>query len=296
MATTSPVPGDTSIAERATAELLLVVTAMPSDQFTRVLANLETAFVPESVIVATPNEWPAEVSRLRVISTQQPNSGWALTPADFVNAAQCGREHGARAILILGPGSDSLNTLALRSLADAVLNSSVDLAIPHYSLPPHVGLINSAILYPLTRAIFASRARFPLAIDLGLSPRMADQLATVAQSMSTTSQDDALLWPVNEAVASGLTIDEIDVGTRVMPQPSDPDINSILTLITGSLFSDIEAKAALWQRPRRPSPARRMANEISESDGTTDVARMVSAFQLAYANLQEIWSLVVPPN
>jgi hypothetical protein len=296
MATTSPVPGDTSIAERSTAELLLLVGAMPPEQFVRVLSNLESAFVPENVIVATPNEWPAEVSRLRMISTQQSNSGWALTPADFVNAAQYGREYGARAILILGPGADSLSTLALRGLADAVLNSSIDLAIPYYSLPPHVGLINSAILYPLTRAVFASRARFPLAIDLCLSPRMADQLAAVAQSIFATSQTDALLWPVDEAVASGFTIDEIDVGTRAMPQPSDPDINSILALVTGSLFGDIEAKAALWQRPRRPSPARRMSNESAESDGTTDVARMVSAFQLAYANLQEIWSLVLPPN
>jgi hypothetical protein len=36
--------------------------------------------------------------------------------------------------------------------------------------------------------------------------------------------------------------------------------------------------------------------EVDLSDGTADVARMVAAFQLANANLQEIWSLVLPPN
>jgi glucosylglycerate synthase len=296
MATTSPVPEETSIAERSTADLLVLVSAMPSEQLARALTNLEAAFASESVIVATPNELAGEPRRLRMISTQQSSSGWALAPTDFVNAAQYGREHEARAILILGPGADSLSPVALRGLADAVLKASIDLAIPHYSLPPHAGLINSAILYPLTRAVFASRARFPLAIDLGLSLRMAEQLANVAQSISAANQTEALLWPVNEAVAAGFTIDEVDVGTRTMPQPSDPDINSILSLITGSLFGDIEAKAALWQRPRRPSPARRMADEVQEDDNTTDVARMVSAFQLAYANLQEIWSLVLPPN
>ena len=296
MATTSPVPEDTSIAERSTADLLVLVSAMLPEQLSRILTNLEIAFASESVIVATPNELTGEPRSLRVISTQQSSSGWALAPTDFVNAAQYGREHEARAILILGPGADSLSPVALRGLADAVLKASIDLAIPHYSLPPHAGLINSAILYPLTRAVFASRARFPLAIDLGLSLRMAEQLANVAQSISAANQTEALLWPVNEAVAAGFTIDEVDVGTRTMPQPSDPDINSILSLITGSLFGDIEAKAALWQRPRRPSPARRMADEVQEDDNTTDVARMVSAFQLAYANLQEIWSLVLPPN
>lgn len=297
MATTSPIPDDISIAKHSTADLLLVVTAMPSEQFTGVLSNLEVAFATESVIVATPNELSSNVvTRLRIVPTQQSGTAWTLKPADFLNAAQYGRKHEARAILILGPGADSLSPQALHSLADAVLKTSIDLVVPHYSLPQHVGLINSAILYPLTRAIFASRVRFPLSIDLGLSLRMAEQLANAAQRIPTTNQADALLWPVNEAVAAGFTIDEVDVGSRAMPQPSDPDVNSILALVTGSLFADIEAKAALWQRPRRSSSVRKVNNEVAQAAGTADVGRMVAAFRLAYANLQEIWSLVLPPN
>jgi glucosylglycerate synthase len=297
MATTSPMPDDTSIAEHSTADLLLLVTAMPSEQFAGVLTNLEAAFAPENVIVATSNELSSlGATRLRVIATPQSNAVWNLKPVDFLSAAQYGHEYKARAILILGPGADSLSPSSLRNLADAVLETSVDLAVPYYSLPAHAGLMNSAILYPLTRAVFASRVRFPLPIDLGLSLRMAEQLANTAQRLPAANQTDALLWPVNEAVAPGFTVDEVDVGSRAMPQPSDPDINSILALIIGSLFGDIEAKAVLWQRPRRPSPVHRIATEVPHSDGTTDVARMVAAFRLAYANLQEIWSLVLPPN
>lgn len=300
MATTSPIPDDTSIAEHTTADLLLLVTSMPSEQFARVLANLEAVFAPESVIVATPNELSSDAAtRLRIIPTpqlRQTSVAWTLKPADFLNAAQYGRECEARAILLLGSGADSLDPLALRNLADAVLKTSIDLAVPSYSLPPHVGLINSAILYPLTRTVFASRARFPLSIDLGLSLRMAERLANAAQRIPVTNQDDALLWPVNEAIVAGFTVDEVDVGSRAMPQPSDPDINSILAFVTGSLFADIEAKAVFWQRPRRPSPVRRLSSETAQSDGTADVARMVAAFKLAYENLQEIWSLVLPPN
>jgi glucosylglycerate synthase len=125
---------------------------------------------------------------------------------------------------------------------------------------------------------------------------MAERLAVAAQRISLTNQGDALLWPVNEAVAAGFTMDEVDVGARAVPQPSDQDTNSILTLITGSLFADIEAKAALWQRPRRAPLIRRTETEVTPSNGTADVARMVAAFRLATANLQEIWSLVLPPN
>lgn len=300
MATTSPMPDDASIAEHTTADLLLLVTSMPSERFSGVLTNVEAAFTSESVIIATPNEFSSDAAaKLRIISTpqlKQTSVAWVLGPVDFLNAAQYGREYEARAILILGPGADSLSPQALRKLADAVLRTSVDLALPRYSLPPHAGLINSAILYPLTRAVFAAAARFPLSIDLGLSLRMAELLAAAAQRIPVANQADALLWPVNEAVAAGFIIDEVDVGSRTMPQPSDPDINSILALVTGSLFADIEAKAALWQRPRRPSPIRRAANVVAQSDGTTDITRMVAAFRLAYENLQEIWSLVLPPN
>ena len=43
------------------------------------------------------------------------------------------------------------------------------------------------------------------------------------------------------------------------PSLRKSDVNSILASIIGSLFSDVEAKAALWQRPRRPPPIRRAA-------------------------------------
>jgi glucosylglycerate synthase len=297
MATANRIPDNTSVADHTTAELVVFVTAMSAGQFKGVLTNLEATFTAENMIVASQNELPADApTNLRIIMAPPSNSLWMLKPGDFISAAQCGLDHEAKAILILGPGADSVSPLALRSLADAVLTASIDLAVPHYALPPHAGLINSAILYPLTRTVFASRVRFPMSIDLGLSPRMAERLGGLAQSISGPNQPDTLLWPVNEAVAAGFTMDEVDAGTRTVPQPSDPDINSILALVTGSLFADIEAKAALWQRPRRAPMVRRAAAEISNSDGTVDVARMVAAFRLATANLQEIWSLVLPPN
>jgi hypothetical protein len=297
MATANPIPDNTLAEDKAVADLLVLVTAMAPEHFKGSLANLATAFPSENFIVATQNELPAEVpASMRIVTTPQANASWSIRPVDFSNAARYGLEHGAKAILILGPESDSLSPSALRALADSVLKASTDLSVPYYSLPSHAGLINSAILYPLTRAVFASHVRFPLSIDLGMSPRMAERLAGVAERLSGANQDDALLWPVNEAVAAGFAADEVDVGTRAMPQPSNPDVNSILAFVTGSLFADVEMKAALWQRPRKARPMRRPHIEVESSDGSADVAHMIAAFQLANANLQEIWSLVLPPN
>jgi hypothetical protein len=153
MATANSIPENAQAAENTTADLLVFVTAMAPEHFKGVLANLASAFSPGQIIVATENQLPADLpSNLRVVSTPQSNAAWSLKPVDFVNAAQCGRQHGAQAIMMLGPEADSLSPLALRSLADAVSRASIDLAVPRYSLPSHAGLINSAILYPLTRA------------------------------------------------------------------------------------------------------------------------------------------------
>jgi hypothetical protein len=221
---------------------------------------------------------------------------WPIAASDFINAFNAAKENEARAVLMLGPGADSLSPEALREMANAVSDSPYDLGVPHYSLPPNAGLVNSAILYPLTRALFGSRVRFPLAIDMAFSLRMAERLAGAAQRFVGSNQPDAVLWPVSEAAIVGFGVEEVDVGNRMLPQPAEPNINAILSLVTGSLFADIEAKAAFWQRPRRAVPERHSFSSASEIEGGVDIVPMVDAFRLAFTNLQEIWSLVLAPN
>src|SRR6202030_755018 len=111
---------------------------------------------------------------------------------------------------------------------------------------------------------------------------------------------DALLWPVNEAALPGYAICQVNVGPRVQPQPVGTDLNSILPLVTGSLFSDIEAKAAFWQRYRQvppPGVPRPLSTPQPLSiDAAADMTARIQAFRLAHTNLEEIWRLVLPPN
>ena len=297
MATADPMPDVTAAASPAGGGLLVMLTAMPEDQLDPAMDKLASAFPGESLVVATPDGFQGSAQPdFQIVSAPAASPSWALTAADFDHAHQLAQKHDARAILVLGQEAGSLSSEALRDLAQAVLGSGIDLAIPRYELPPHASLVNSAILYPLTRALFASRARFPLAIDLGLSPRMAERLGSVAHRFTSISQGDALLWPVNEAAVSGCAICEVDAGPRTLPRPTDPSINAILPLVAGSLFADIDAKAAFWQRPRQSPPARGAMPQAAAAEDPADIAPMLDAFHLAYTNLQEIWSLVLPPN
>ena len=188
------------------------------------LANLSAAFSDETLLVATPDaspndnqaEKPAAESygatestreNLRIIpytATVNSPSSWVLTAPDYLNAYKIAKDHGATSVLMLGADSGKITPETLRAMVDVVDNGA-DLASPGYVVGPRDALVNAAILYPVTRALFGTKPRFPLAIDLGLSLRMAERLATAAQRFTAINQTDALIWPVAEAAAAGFT-------------------------------------------------------------------------------------------
>ena len=285
-------------APNATSSLLISLGSLPQEAFDATLANLALAFPNDTVLVATPDAAPqlSSGSPLRLIPytpTAVSATPWVLTAADYLNTYKLAQENKAATCLLLGAECQSLHPEAIRALAKSALTS--DLCVAHYDLGPREGLVNSAILYPVTRALFGTRPRFPLAIDLGLSLRMAGRLAATAQRFTATSQDDSFLWPLAEAGSANFTIAEVEITPRTIPQPSTRDLNSLLALITGSFFSDIDAKASFWQRARGTQPAPNLPQTVTVSE-PPDIAPMLEAFRLAYSNLHEIWSLVLPPN
>jgi len=313
----SATPGDiTDSRTPAAATLLIALAPLSHEAFEATLANLSTAFTGGTVLVSTPDvpTAPSEPSGPHAISafaTRYPNlhlltdapatqspAAWVLTAADFVNAFKLAQQHDASACLLLGAESNTLTPDALRALASAVVGDGTDLAVPRYDLGPRDGLVNSAMLYPISRAVYGARPRFPLAIDLGLSLRMAERLATSAQKFTAAGQNDALIWPVAEACVAGYSVVEVPIGTRTIPVPTTDDLNSLLARILSSLFSDVEARASFWQRSRiaQPSAKSTTAPAAPDSFADYDVQPMLEAFSIAYKNLHEIWSLVLPPN
>ncbi len=293
--TPTPSPGTSS----ATGSLLVSLVPLSPEALETMLANLSLAFAGETVLVATPDAAPqlSSDSPLRLLPytvTTVSASPWILTAADYVNTYKLAQENHATACVLLGAESQSLHPEAIRALAKSALQT--DLTTAYYNLGPREGLVNSAILYPVTRALFGTRPRFPLAIDLGLSVRMAERLAAAAQRFTAIGQNDAFLWPLSEAATASYSIAEVNIGPRTLPQPAVPDLNALLTQITGSLFADVDAKASFWQRARGVQTSQPITQSAPIAEPPPDIAPMLDAFRLAYTNLHEIWSLVLPPN
>jgi len=299
MATVNPLSGAAPASAGSDSRLLVLLPSLAQEQLPGFLSKLAACVPSGDLLIATSNDGAkADHPDLHIVPADPTRPSWTVTAADFVNAVQLAQEHQATAVLVLGQECDSLTPESLCQLAGATADPGNDLIMPRYELPPRAGLVNSSILYPLSRALFASPVRFPLAPDLGLSLHMAERLSGAAQRLVKLNQPGAFLWPVCEAATSGSAIHEVEVGSRAMPQPAEPDLNVILPLVTSSLFNEIEAKAAFWQRARPipPERLRRVTPQTASPDGARDTAPMLQAFRLAYTNLLEIWSLVLPPN
>ncbi|HEX4155377.1 MAG TPA: hypothetical protein VHY48_07170 [Acidobacteriaceae bacterium] len=271
---------------------------MLPDKIENILADLSTVFTPNEILIASPDFDPQQrrtdlpMIAYRAVPDQR---DWFLTAGDYFAAASQAEEHDIANVLLLGPDASSLPLSAIRQMAE-VLWAGADLTVPSYSLGPHEGLVNSGLLYPITRALFAN-VRFPLVADAGMSKRMALRMKTIAQRHATLSQPDTVVWPVAEAAVAALAVRQIDAGSRFLRAPDVADFNALFIEVAGALFLDIEAKASFWQRTRARVMATGMqSSPVDYNDDDGELSSMVEAFRLAYNNLQEIWSLVLPPQ
>jgi hypothetical protein len=274
-------------APNSAAKVLVCLPALSDDALATTLQSIATMFPSETVLVAT----AAHPS----YKTDRAGLGWILTAGDYAAAAAVMAEHNADVALLLSHSDMAINPSVLRSLVSSVREKRADLALPRFKLSLNDGLVNSALLYPLSRALFGADIHSPLPPDAALSARMAQRIVSNRQRLASV-QGPSFLWPVAEAAIAGYSVREIDAEDAVPPMP-EGDFNTLFSSVAGSLFADIEAKATFWQRARA-TPARNIEpiSPATPSNVSSDVQSMIDSFHLAEANLQEIWSLVLPPQ
>ena len=298
---------------RSTAELLLCLPALAPEALPSALQAIASAFPSEPILVAcaTPPEDPTPWPSLEFIpyTTARSDVGWFLAAGDYAAAAQLAIEHNARAVILLGGDTaalsapNALNPTLLRSFIDCLRTKNIDLVLPRFAVGPNDALVTSALLYPLSRALFGADIHYPLPIDAAISGRFAQRLVSTTQRLMALNQGSTLLWPVAEAAAAGFSVREVSAGDAAPPTPPPPqtqaDFNALFASVAGSLFADIEAKATFWQRARgisAPAAHHPAPPPLTELTASPEIHSMLDTFRLAQDNLQEIWSLVLPPQ
>ena len=288
-----------------TGTLLVCLPASSSKGLQQIRASLSAMHPGIRLLFAVPEadvsaESGTSDSLLPLPVPARTHPAWVLVAADYAAVASLAQQHSVTAILLLGSDADSLSGEALHALSSTVLGGTADVAFPHYTIHPHEALVSAALLYPLTRTLFGAPVRLPLPLDLAFNARAAEKLGLAARRQAGANANGALLWAAAEASVANLRMTEVEVGQHSLQPPGDTDLNTLLGEVLGSAFTDIEAKAAFWQRARVPGASATSAAQWDPSAGMNvnldEIGPMVDSFRSAYTNLQQIWALVLPPH
>ncbi|HUA18957.1 MAG TPA: hypothetical protein VMB25_09440 [Bryobacteraceae bacterium] len=204
------------------------------------------------------------------------------------------RKLGARACAVQYSGIDPATAGVPRALVEPVLEQGYDLAAPYYARRKFDGLINSAIVYPLTRALYGKRIHYPMAMDQAFSARLVDWCC---KPSATSGGSAPLAWMTVNAVCAGLEVCQVSLGVPPPPPKSTPELSTALAAMLDSLFLDMNRNAMFWQRARASQmvPMLGAIQTAPEESPAVDVRKMIDAFQLGCRDLAEIWGAVLSP-
>ena len=207
---------------------------------------------------------------------------------------------GAKACCLAASKMESLTPDWVCQLVHPLLESDIDLVVPYYESRKLQGSLNSSILYPLTRSLYGKRIHNPLGPDVGISRRLAQKvLGSNRNTNGGSGQTHPLASITPMAVCDNMQICQVRLGARVYPPTDWMNMSSLVAQVLGPVFLEMERLAACWQRTRGSVsvPVRGEPVTSSKDTGNTDINinRMMETFQLGLRDLQEIWSLVLPP-
>ncbi len=213
----------------------------------------------------------------------------------FQEVFQISQRVGAKCCFIWNSNPRKISFEVIERMVAPALSQGFDFVAPCYAERRFGSLVNSSIVYPAVRALYGKRISFPMAIDLSFSAQLVNRLLQVDPKTRRTRWQQ---WIATEAICAGLNICQVNLPLEPPRPPESADVSSILAIVLGRLFSDLERNAAFWQRSNTSPPVTTFgepARPEENSELAVDVQPMIETFQLGYRNLREIWNVALPP-
>jgi len=225
---------------------------------------------------------------------QLPPAGQSLAAAYRV-VFDATQRLGARGCVVVGSDPALLPSRVLRWLIQPVLEQEFDLVTPCYVRQRFQGLLTSAVVSPVTRALYGKRIRFPIGADFAFSARLVQRQL----QLPIAGREGIPVWIASDAACTGFKIGQAQLGIPLPAQKDPPDVSDAVARVLGPLFLDMERNAACWQKVRASQSIPMFGTVGTPPDeagvGAADVSRMMESFRLGYRNLQDVWSAVLPP-
>ncbi len=253
----------------------------------------------QRVVIAYPNSIQhvdsAQLAGPQFLQYEAPSANAPVSFfGSFQEIFQISQRVGAKCCCVWNTSPERLSSDVLDRMLEPTLSQNIDLVFPRYADMKFGALINRSIIYPAVRALYGKRISYSMAIDLCFSAQLVERLMQIDPK---TRRPRSQQWIAAEAISGGAAICEVNLPMDPPRPPESLDVSSILSMVLGRLFLELERNSMLWQRSNTspPIPVFGEATRIEEEDVAVDVQRMIETFQLGYRNLRDIWNLALPP-
>jgi hypothetical protein len=209
------------------------------------------------------------------------------------------RRLGARACTVLDPALESATPEWTERLSRPVLEQGADLVSPNYLRSRFDGLINHAIVYPFTRALYGKRVRQPMATDLGFSAGLMDYYLSLPEMNGAAAVINDP-WSCVPALCAGFQVWQAPLGRRMAAQPEGRgDLSDTLAAVLSQVFEQMDRTAGVWQKVRGSTDTEWFgaAPPVADDEALSmpAVTPMIESFRLGCRDLHDLWSMFLPP-
>lgn len=200
----------------------------------------------------------------------------------------------ARGCVVVDPRSAAA-IAGLGRLAQPLMTGDAEFVTPVYSRHPFTGALVRGIVYPLFRALYGVRLRYPIASDFGCSAPLIDAVLGDPIWQTDAGQLGIDLWLSATAATEGFRVSEALLGPQLDGR-ADLDLGTTVSQVIGCFFTDMERRASVWQRLRGSRPVPHVGTPPPTPDPPeVDAAQLADSFRLGSRELQEVWAEVLPP-
>jgi glucosylglycerate synthase len=206
------------------------------------------------------------------------------------------RARQAAACVLLDARSAAIDSASIERLLEPVASHAVQFLAPAYARHPLSGALVHGVVYPLFRALYGARLRWPTGTDFAVSAEFIDAVLPDPIWESDRGQVGIDLWLCTTAVCGGFRVGEAVIERTEVSERHQVRLSTAVAQVVGWIFSDMSARMTVWQRIRGSTAVPRVGEPVRLPDPPNiDPSELADSFRLAHRELQDVWAEVLPP-
>jgi glucosylglycerate synthase len=236
---------------------------------------------------------------------------YTLQPSDLLNEPYHGqpgrarvihailrdaRAHGAGACIVAGRPLTASAVAWVDRCVQTLVEEDLDFIGPVYDGHPFTRGLVHGVVYPVFRALYGARLRYPIGDHFACSSRFIDAVLADPVWGSDTGQIGIDLWMSAAAVSGGFRIGQSIVLSPGSEERPGIDLATMIAQVVGFLFADMERRVLVWQRVRGSRTVAQIGPQGRPAPPPeVDVASFADSFRHGYRDLENLLTEVLPP-